>query len=126
MDQILNGDDTILAQIFLDELVVGQRDALAVDLSVTTLIYELTNALEVRLTIGDPRLNDAKHLESGLGEADKDAVVNLEETKELENFARLGGDLVDTVFTTRVSLGFLELWGENTDPLIRTTKTSLA
>lgn len=100
MNQIFNGDDTILAQIFLNEFVVGQRDALAGDLSVSALVYKLTNALEVRFTIGDPRLDDAKHLESGLSKADKDAVVNLEETKELENFARLGGDLVDTVFTT--------------------------
>lgn len=100
MDQIFNRDDTIFAKAFLDELVVGQRDALTIDLSVSTLVYELTNALEVRLTIGDPRLDDAKHLESSLGEANKDAVVNLEETKELENFARLGGDLVDTGFNT--------------------------
>lgn len=97
MNQIFNGDDTILAQIFLNEFVVSQRDALASDLSVSALVYELTNALEVRFTIGDPRLDDAKHLESGLSKADKDAIVNLEETKELENFARLGGDLVDTV-----------------------------
>lgn len=100
MDQIFNRDDTIFAKAFLDELVVGQRDALTIDLSVSTLVYELTNALEVRLAVGDPRLDYTKHLESGLGEANKDAVVNLEETKELENLARLGGNLVDTGFNT--------------------------
>lgn len=100
MDQIFNRDDTIFAKVFLDKLVVGQWDALTIDLSISTLVYEFTNALEVRLTIGNPRLDDAKHLESGFGEANKDAVVNLEETKELKNLARLGGDLVDTGFNT--------------------------
>lgn len=126
VDQIFNGDDTILAETLLDELIVGQRDALAVNLSISTLIYELTNALEVRFTVGNPRLNNAKHFESGFGEADEDAVVNLEETKELEDLAGLGGDLIDTIFIMRVNSKFSENpWGD-TDPLIRTTKTSLA
>lgn len=129
MDQIFNGDDTIFAKILLDELVISQRDALAVDLSVSTLVYKLTNALEIRFTVSDPRLDNAKHFESGLGEADKDAVVNLEKTKQLENLAGLGRDLIDTVFITRVNSkvpGEPSEGGGNTDPLIRTTKTSLA
>lgn len=96
MDQVLNGDDTIFAKALLNELVIGQWDALAVDLSVSALVHEFTNALEVRLTIGDPRLNNAKHLEGSLGEANEDTVVDLEETKELENLAGFGGNLVDT------------------------------
>jgi hypothetical protein len=33
----------------------------------------------------------------GLGEFDEDTVVDLEETEELEDLARLGRDLVDTL-----------------------------
>lgn len=127
MDQIFNGYDTIFAKTLLDELVVSQRDALAVDFSVSTLVYKLANALEVRFTISDPWLDNTKHFESGLGEADEDPVVNLEKTKELENLAGLGGDLIDTVFITRVSSkGFREPKEGDTNPLIRTTKTSFA
>lgn len=117
MDQIFNRNDTIFAKTLLDELVVSQRDALAVNLSVSTLVYKLTNAFEVRFTISDPRLDNAKHFESGLGEADEDPVVNLEKTKELENLAGLGGDLIDTVFITWVNSKVL---GEPSEGGIRT------
>jgi hypothetical protein len=33
----------------------------------------------------------------GLGQPDEDTVVNLEKSEELEDLARLGGNLVDTV-----------------------------
>jgi len=74
-----------------------QGDSLAVDLSVTPLVDQLTDGLEVRFTIGDPWLNNTKHLSGGFGKANKDTIVDLEETEELKDLARLGGYLVDTV-----------------------------
>jgi len=99
VDQILDRNDTILAKALLDELVVGQGDALAVDLAVSALVDELADGLEVRLSVGDPWLDDAKHLKGGLGKAHKDTVVDLKETEELEDLTGLGGDLVDTLDT---------------------------
>lgn len=116
VNKILDGDDTVLAQALLNELIIGlgyyvsstlgrkgwregkyQGDSLAVDLSVTTLVDQLTNRLEVRFTVGDPWLNNTEHLSGGLGKADKDTIVDLEETEELKDLARLGRNLVDTV-----------------------------
>lgn len=127
MDQILDRDDPVLAERLLNELVVGQWDTLTIDLSITALVDELTNRLEVRLSVGDPWLDDTEHLEGGLGEADEDTVVDLEETKELEDLAGLWGDFVDTVYTSgqlpsRVSQ---KRERNKTNPLMRTTKTSL-
>lgn len=100
VDQVFHADDAEFAQVLLDERVVRQRDALLLDLSVATLVDELAHGLEVGESVGNPRLDDFEHLQGGLGQADEDTVVDLEETQELEDLARLGGNLVDTVFMT--------------------------
>ena len=99
VDQILHTDNAVLAEGLLDDGVVGKGNTLLVDLSVTALVDELLDALEVGETVGDPGLDDLDHLLSGLGELDEDTVVDLEETEELEDLAGLGGDLVDTLDT---------------------------
>lgn len=99
VDQILDTDDTVLAEVLLDDGVVGQSDTLLVDLSVSTLVDELLDALQVGVTVGDPRLNNLDHLGDGLGDADEDTVVDLQQTEQLEDLAGLGGNLVDTLDT---------------------------
>jgi len=97
VDEILNADDAVLAEVLLDDGIVGKGNALAVDLAISTLVDELLDALEVGVAIGNPRLDDLDHLGGGLGDADEDTVVDLEEAEKLEDLARLGGDLVDTL-----------------------------
>lgn len=97
VDKILHTDDAILAEVLLNDLVVRERNALLVDLAITTLVDELTDGLEVGVTICNEGVDDGEHLGGGLGETEEDTVVNLEETEELENLARLGGNLIDTV-----------------------------
>jgi hypothetical protein len=97
VDQILHTDNAVLAEGLLDDGVVGKGNTLLVDLSVTTLVDELLDALEVGETVSDPGLDDLDHLLSGLGELDEDTVVDLEQTEQLEDLAGLGGDLVDTL-----------------------------
>lgn len=99
VDQILHTEDTVLAKVVLDDGVVGKRLALLLDLSVTTLVDELLDALEVGVTVGDPGLDNLDHLDGGLGDLDEDTVVDLEKTEELEDLAGLGGNLVDTLDT---------------------------
>lgn len=96
VDDVLNAGDAVLAEILLDEGVVGDGQALLVDLSVTTLVDKLTDGLEVGVSVGDEGLDNLQHLRGGLGELDEDTVVDLEETEELESLALLGVDLVDT------------------------------
>lgn len=97
VDQILHTDDAVLSEVVLDKLVVAERDALLVDLSVATLVDELANALEVGVAVGDVRVDNGQHLSGGLGQTDEDTVVDLEKAEKLENLARLGGNLVHTV-----------------------------
>ncbi|CAC9887446.1 unnamed protein product [Aureobasidium pullulans] len=97
VDEILHADDAVLAEVLLNDGVVGKSDALLVDLTVTTLVDELTDSLEVGVTPGDEGLDDLQHLNGGLGQTDEDTVVDLEKTEELEGLALLGVNLVDTL-----------------------------
>jgi hypothetical protein len=113
VDKILNGEDIVLAKSLLNDLVVGEGYALLVDFAVAALIDQLTNRLEVRLAaltsdrvstfavnehipICDVGLNKTEHLLSSPCHLDKHAVVDLEQTEELQNLAGFGCDFVDT------------------------------
>lgn len=123
VDQILHADNAVLAEVLLDDLVVGERSALLVDLSVTALVDELTDGLEVGVTVGNVGVDDGKHLLGSLGETDESAVVDLEQTEELKDLARLRRNLVDTGILLEMN-PFRNL-NIVAYPLIRTTKISL-
>ena len=97
VDQILHADDAVLAEVVFDKLVVGQSDALLVDLSVSTLVDELSDGLEVGVAVGDVWVDNGQHLLGGLGQLDEDAIVDLKKSEKLEDLARLGSNLVDTL-----------------------------
>ena len=97
VDQVFHADNAVLAEVLLNELVVGKGNALLVDLSVATLVDELTDGLEVGVTVGDEGVDNGQHLLGGLGETDEDTVVDLEQTEELQDLTGLGSDFVDTV-----------------------------
>ena len=92
-------DNAVLAELLLNDGVVGDGDTLAVDLGVTALVDELTDSLKVGLAVGNVGLNETEHLLSGLGDTDEDTVVDLEEAEELEDLLGLGGKLRDTLQT---------------------------
>jgi len=123
--QIFNTDNAILAEAVLDNGVVGEGDALLVDLSISALVDELADALEVGVSVGNPWLDDLEHLKSGLGHANKDTVVDLEQTEELENLAGLWCDLVDTLDTDNKDQLLLSRDVEGTILLGETLKTDL-
>lgn len=98
VDQVFHADNTVLAKVLLNDGVVGKRDAvLLAGLGVSALVDELTNRLQVGVTVGDEWLDDLEHLRSGLGQANEDTVVDLKETEKLEGLALLWVDLVDTL-----------------------------
>lgn len=96
VDQILHTDDSVLAKVVLNQSIVGERDALLVDLAVSTFVDQFTDGLQVGVSIGDVWLDDLEHFQRSFCQADKDTVVDLKEAEELKNLAWLGGNLVDT------------------------------
>ncbi len=49
VDEILDRENVEFAKGFLNNLVIGERNALLVDLAVTTLVNKLTDGLQVGL-----------------------------------------------------------------------------
>lgn len=101
VDQVLHTDNAVLAEVLLDDGVVGKRETLLAwgGLGVTALVDKLADGLEVGVTVGDERLDDLEHLGGSLGQANEDTVVDLEQTEELQGLALLRVDLVDTLDT---------------------------
>lgn len=89
-------DNTVLAELLLDDGVVGDGNSLTVDLGVSSLVDELSDSLEVDLSVGDVWADESEHLRGGLGDSDEDTVVDLEESEELQDLLWLGGNLGDT------------------------------
>lgn len=115
MDKILHADDAVLAEVLLDDGVVRERDALLVDLAISTLVDELSDGLEIGIAVGDKRFHDLEHLGlkiwsmkrtlarkttftyGGLGQLDKNTVVDLKQPEQLQGLPLFGIDLVDTL-----------------------------
>ena len=53
VDEVLNADDVVLAEHLLDDGVVGERDALLVDLAVAALVDQLSDRFEVRVAAAE-------------------------------------------------------------------------
>jgi len=96
MDEVFHTDDPHAAELTLNDRVLRKRDTLAIDLSKSTLVHELTYSLHVRVAVCNVRSDNTEHRESGLVQLDEDSTVNLDEAKELQNLSDLRRDTVDT------------------------------
>jgi len=96
MYQVLHADDVMLAQREVDDLVVSQRKSLLVDLAMTTLVQQLFDGLQGGSAIGNVRFHQTEHVAGGLVELDKNTVVHLSQSQQLEDLASLGSNSVDT------------------------------
>lgn len=80
VNQVLHAHNTVLAEVLLDDSIVGERDtSLIGSLGVSTLVDELANGLEVGVAVRNERFDDLEHLRSGLGQANEDTIVDLKE-----------------------------------------------
>merc|ERR1719266_2259090 len=96
VDEILNADDSHLAQLLLNDVVGGDWGSVPIDLDKSTLVDQITNSLQVGGPVGDVGLADPEHVLGGLVHLDEDSIVDLPQSEELQDLLDLGGDLVDT------------------------------
>mmetsp|Transcript_83662 Transcript_83662/g.147984 ORF Transcript_83662/g.147984 Transcript_83662/m.147984 type:complete len:224 (-) Transcript_83662:64-735(-) len=99
VDQVLHAVDAVLAEIFGDDFVGRQRDALLVHLAEAALVDELTHGLLVGVAKGDVGDDPLQHLQGGLVDLDKGGVVDLAQAQQLQDLAHLGRDTHDTADT---------------------------
>lgn len=97
VNQILHTDDAVLAKVVFDQLVVGEGNSLLVDLSVTSLVNELSYGLEVGVAKGNVWVDNGQHLLSSSSQSNEDTIVDLDKSEKLEDLSWLGCNLVDTL-----------------------------
>lgn len=62
MDEILNADDTMLAQLLLNDCIVSDGNTLFVDLSMATLVDQLSHTLQIWVPKNQNKLLFVIHL----------------------------------------------------------------
>jgi len=92
VDKISAALDTNRSNTFLDDGVVGDGDALLVELSESTLEDELLNSGARGVTVSYVRLDKTEHTDGRLVELDEGSIVDLTKTEELHDLLGLGRD----------------------------------
>merc|ERR1719283_583096 len=85
VNQVLDGLETNVADVLLNNGIVVQSNALAIDLTVTALVDKLADGLEVGVTPGDVWLSNVEHHVGGLVQLDKGGIADLTEAKKLKD-----------------------------------------
>jgi len=96
VNKIFNADKLEFAQVLFNDAVVGNGDSLLVDLPKSSLVDELSNGLQVGITISNVWLDQSEHLSGCLGQFDEHSIVNLSQSQELQDLSGLGVESVDT------------------------------
>jgi hypothetical protein len=97
VDQVFNTDDSVLAEFFLDNFVVGNGNSASVNLTISSLVDEVSDGLSRWITISNVRFNFSNHVDGGLVEFDESTVVKLSQSKELQNLLASWVQLIDTI-----------------------------
>jgi hypothetical protein len=60
-DSLLNADDALVSESLLDDRVLGKGNSLLLDLTVTSLVDQVSDGGEVGLSVGDVGLDESVH-----------------------------------------------------------------
>lgn len=96
VDQVFHTDDVELPKTVLNDRVVGHRNTLLVDFGEPTLVKEGTGCRQGWVSVRDKRLDQAKHGDGSRVQLDENSVVDLTETKQLQDLAHFWGNAHDT------------------------------
>ena len=92
IDKVGNAFNAVLANRVLHHTVIGNRNALLVDLHETALPDQALNSLFAWLTIRYVRFDQSQHANGSFIETHKGSIVQLSKSKELHHLLGLGGD----------------------------------
>jgi len=97
--KVLNAQDAVLAQALLNDSIVVERDSVLVDLTVSTLVDEVLDRLQGRVSVGQVRLDSLQHLSGSLGDLHEDTHVHRTKTHKLQNLLGLRVHVSETTDT---------------------------
>lgn len=97
VDQVLDRQDTVLAQVGLDDGVFRQRNSLLVDLTITSLVHQLSDGGQAWVTVSNVWLDQLDQLRGSLGDSDEHTGVDLGQSQQLQNLSWLRSNLGNTL-----------------------------
>ena len=96
MDEVLNAVNAIFTEHARDDSVVSKWYSASVDLTVAPLVDKFGNGVLGWVTESDEWLDDTDHVPCGFVQLDKHTVMQLSESKKLEDLLGLWSKLIDT------------------------------
>lgn len=96
VNEVLDGVDSELSELTLNDGIVSERDSGSVDLSVSSLVNELLDGGSGWVSVGDEWFDDLDHVHGGLVQLNEDTVVELSKSEELQDLLGLRSELIDT------------------------------
>ena len=96
VDNVLDTMDTQVTQVLGDQSIISQGDSRSVNLQVASLVHQLSNGGQRRVSERDVRRDRSKHLGNRAVNLQENTVVKLLQSEKLQDLSGLGGHLVDT------------------------------
>lgn len=97
VDQVFDRFNTVLTQDGFNNSVVSQWDSLLVDLTVTSLVDQLSDGRQGWVTNSTVLFNQLQQFGGSLGNLDEDTGVDLSQSQQLEDLSGLWWDLHNTL-----------------------------
>jgi len=96
VDEIFNTHNSLVVKSLLNERIVGDGNSLASDLQESTFVNEMLDSLQIWGSVSNVRFNQLQHLADGSVQSNKNSIVDLSQTKQLQNLSSLGVNSIDT------------------------------
>mmetsp|Transcript_21669 Transcript_21669/g.41371 ORF Transcript_21669/g.41371 Transcript_21669/m.41371 type:complete len:289 (-) Transcript_21669:90-956(-) len=96
VNEILDTNHVFLTQYLLHDAVVGERNALFVDLAESSLVDQFLHGFKVRVSPHDVRFDAAKHHQSCLVDLDEYTVIDLPQAQQLKDLSGLRVHVINT------------------------------
>jgi len=96
VNDIFNAQDVVLSEVLFNDKIGSDGDSVSFNLQETSLVNQLSDGLEVGVSISHVRLDDSEHVDGSLVESDKDGISDLSQSEQLKDLSWLGVDVVDT------------------------------
>jgi hypothetical protein len=96
VDKVFNVSNTVLSELSLNNAVVSERNSAFADLTIASLVDEISDGLLGGISISNVWFNSSDHIDGGLVESYEGSVVELSQSEELQDLFAGGVELVDT------------------------------
>jgi len=97
VDEVLDARDTDLAEFSSDDGVVSKWDSASVNLTISSLVDQVADGGSGWETVSHEWLDHSDHVPGGLVKLNESTVVELSQSKELQDLLWLWSKLVDTL-----------------------------